>query len=96
MEANENKNARQQTPTKQYNPTTGTSYLANNEDLNKALDNINFQTGTTLEESEYTPMPKGYAFKAINPDTGELVKYFELRKCSDGAQCDRGMSMEVG
>jgi hypothetical protein len=30
------------------------------------------------------PIPKGFAFKAINPDTGELNEYTKLAKSSDG------------
>ena len=36
------------------------------------------------------------AFKAINPDTGELADYFELRKCSDGHHWENSCADEIG
>jgi hypothetical protein len=35
-------------------------------------------------ETETQPTPKGFAYKAMNPDTGELNEYSKLAKSSDG------------
>jgi hypothetical protein len=47
-------------------------------------------------EVETIHIPKGYAFKAINPDTGELNEYSKLAKSSDGLLWTTAMGMELG
>jgi hypothetical protein len=42
------------------------------------------------------PIPKGFAFKAINPDTGELNEYTKLAKSSDGPLWVTAMYNEIG
>ena len=36
------------------------------------------------EEPDIIPLPKGYAYKAVHPDTGELVEYSKLKDSSRG------------
>ena len=43
-----------------------------------------------------TPYPQGFAYKAINPDTGRLSEYRQLLHCSDGAHWKGGMCRELG
>ncbi|MGL5934169.1 MAG: hypothetical protein ACRCZI_00950, partial [Cetobacterium sp.] len=47
-------------------------------------------------ESEAEPIPKGFAFKAINPDTGELNEHSKLAKSSDGQLWITAMCNEIG
>lgn len=44
----------------------------------------------------YIPMPKGFAFKAVHPDTGELCEYRHLVKSSKGRNWELGMCRELG
>jgi hypothetical protein len=45
---------------------------------------------------ETVHIPKGYAFKAVNPDTGELNEYAKLAKSSDGPLWTTAMGLELG
>jgi hypothetical protein len=49
------------------------------------------------EEIIYTiELPTGYAFKAVNPDTGLDAEYRELLRSSDGLLWEEGMCHEIG
>jgi len=48
------------------------------------------------EEILYTPLPKHFSYKAVNPDTGALSEYRELRRSTDGPHWDRAMCHEIG
>jgi Reverse transcriptase (RNA-dependent DNA polymerase) len=47
-------------------------------------------------ELQHEIIPKGYAYKAINPDTGELDEYTKLANSSEGPQWQDAMCMELG
>ena len=47
-------------------------------------------------EIEAEPMPKGFTFKAINPDTGELNEYSKLARSSDGHLWITAMCNKIG
>lgn len=47
-------------------------------------------------EIEAEPLPKGFAFKAINPDTGEVNVYSKLAKSSDGQLWIMAMCNKIG
>ena len=48
------------------------------------------------EEPDIIPLPKGYACKAVHPDTGELVEYAKLKESSRGKQWQNACSNEIG
>ena len=47
-------------------------------------------------QQEFRPMPKNFAFKAVNPDTGALAEYPVLIQSSDGKLWEEGMCNELG
>mgnify|MGYP000951902412 CR=1 FL=1 len=48
------------------------------------------------DQQEHRPMPKGFAFKAVNVDTGELAEYKTLIHSSKGEKWKGGMCNEFG
>ena len=69
------------------NPQKGV-YVANSAILQEVLQEI--------PEPECNHLPKGYALKAINPDTGQLAEYRELLKSTDGQSWEGSFSDEIG
>jgi hypothetical protein len=61
---------------------------------NKEIDQLT--TSINLLETELEPTPKGFVYKAVNPDTGELNEYSKLAKSSDGPLWITAMCNEIG
>ena len=70
-----------------------TYYVANSAEIAKAVKEA-FEK--PCEEPDIIPLPKGYAYKAVHPDTGELVEYEKLKDSSRGNQWQQACSNEIG
>ena len=66
-------------------------FAATNQDIAAAVSAVDFHTEETC-----TPQPKGFALKAINPDTGALCEHKQLRESSDGKHWEISFCNEVG
>ena len=79
------------------------------ETLNEKTSSQTVATETTETRNEKTPnifnsetvpshapQPKGYAYKAVNPDTGELAEYKALLQSSAREEWSTGFCNEVG
>jgi len=78
-----------------------TYYVANSATVASAVHQTcqaeTLKTENKLQpQTESLPPPKGYAYKAIHPDTGELEEYHKLKDSSRGKNWIQSCSNEIG